>query len=339
MNKETIVNKILQNAAKPSITLNEKGSFFAPSNIALCKYWGKRNTELNLPSTPSLSISLGHLGAKTSISLNQEPRDIIWVNQERINDDSSFARNLTRYLDLFRTTPSTHFTVETTVNIPIGAGLASSACGFASVVGALDQLFAWELPKRDLSILARLGSGSASRSFWQGFVEWQLGVEEEGGDSFGVPLNYPWPDLRVGLLLLNRAQKPLSSREAMQITVSTSAFYSLWPKKHQIDFNRLKSAILTRQFTELGETAESNALSMHALMLSASPPILYSEPSTIKAMQTIWDYRKQGLELYFTQDAGPNLKLLFLEKDIAWVREIFPELQVIAPFAMESVEC
>lgn len=335
MDKASFVQQILKPYSKEP--QNKTGSFFAPSNIALCKYWGKRDTELNLPVTASLSISLGAFGAKTQISLiqdNQTSMDEIIVNGKPLDPekDKQFLLNLTEYLNLFRFAPITFFRVETEVNLPIGAGLASSACGYAALVGAIDQLFGWQLPLEKLSVLARLGSGSASRSFWQGFVEWQTGSSEDGADSLGVPLPQVWPELRIGLLILNTASKPISSRKAMEITRLTSPFYSEWPLKHRVDLTRLKKAISQFDFIELGEVSESNALAMHAMMLAANPPILYSDSKTISAIQDIWQARKTGLSLYFTQDAGANLKLLFLEKDTESVRKLFPELMIVAPF-------
>lgn len=335
MDKATVVQKIFkEHSKKPQ---NEQGTFFAPSNIALCKYWGKRNAELNLPITASLSVSLGTFGAKTSVSLikdNKKSMDDIIVNGRKITIDSdkAFVLNLTNYLNLFRPTPTTCFQVDTDVNLPIGAGLASSACGYAALIGAMDKLYGWQLPLGTLSLLARLGSGSASRSFWQGFVEWQAGTAEDGMDSVGVPMPQVWPELRIGLLILNSAPKPISSRKAMEITRLTSPFYGEWPKKHAHDFSRLKKAISQHDFVELGETSESNALAMHAMMLTAYPPILYTEAKTITAMHEIWQARQAGLQLYFTQDAGPNLKLLFLDKDTDAVKKLFPELIIIAPF-------
>lgn len=335
MDKAAVVQKMLKDYSKEP--QNNQGTFFAPSNIALCKYWGKRNAELNLPVTASLSVSLGTFGAKTRVSLikdNKKSMDDVIVNGRKItiDSDTAFILNLTNYLNLFRPTPTTYFQVDTDVNLPIGAGLASSACGYAALIGAMDKLYGWQLPLDTLSLLARLGSGSASRSFWQGFVEWQVGTREDGIDSIGVSLPQVWSELRIGLLILNSEPKPISSRKAMEMTRLTSPFYGEWPKKHAHDFSRLKKAINRYDFVELGEVSESNALAMHAMMLTAYPPILYTEAKTITAMHEIWRARQAGLQLYFTQDAGPNLKLLFLEKDTDAIKKHFPELIIIAPF-------
>ena len=151
-------------------------------------------------------------------------------------------------------------------------------------------------------------------------------------DSVGVPIVNRWDDLRIGILLLDPKPKPLSSRAGMQATVLTSPFYSAWPAKQQADLFAIQTAIEEQDFIKLGERSESNALAMHALMMTADPAIIYSTPQTLAAQQFIWQQRSNGLSLYFTQDAGPNLKLLFLAPDIERVSSLFPDLLLISPF-------
>jgi diphosphomevalonate decarboxylase len=330
MHKTDIVRKIL--LKKHAAVAGKSGRAFAPTNIALVKYWGKRNGEINLPMTSSLSISLGDKGATTAIAEISAPSDHITLNGQVVDLNSQFGQRLSAFLDLFRSTPDVRYQVETAMNIPVAAGLASSACGFAALVLALNQLYAWELDVNLLSILARLGSGSAARSLWHGFVEWRQGVNEDGMDSHGVLLPVQWPELRIGLHLLSTQQKPLSSREAMQRTVQTSLLYAAWPKQVQTDMTALQQALAEKDFTRLGQVAETNALTMHATMMSASPAVLYSRPETLAAMQQVWQLRAEGIPVFFTQDAGPNLKLLFLENSTAAVRAIFPDLQICLPF-------
>ncbi|MHB1946672.1 MAG: diphosphomevalonate decarboxylase [Gammaproteobacteria bacterium] len=332
MNKVEVVRAILGERwqGKPK---NESAASFAPSNIALCKYWGKRNQELNLPMTSSLSISLDNKGATAELRLNNNSSDSIILNGNKVELFSSFAKRLIEFLNLFRKNSAPHFDIHIQSNIPVAAGMASSACGFASIVQALNKLFCWELSEHELSILARLGSGSACRSLWQGFVEWHVGMREDGMDSHGIAIPTQWPELCVGLLILSEKEKGLGSREAMQRTITTSPLYSAWPDKVNHDLSLLKQAITVQDFKLLGQTAESNAITMHATMLSAWPPIMYFMPETVAAMHQIWKLRHDGVLIYFTQDAGPNLKLLFLEKDLSTIREQFPNLDVLKPFS------
>lgn len=331
MKKSDVVNAIFQGKL-PNKSAREKGLAFAPTNIALCKYWGKRNSELNLPVTGSLSIALPDKGAMTALVLHDKPHDVVYLNNEEIKQETEFFRRISQFLDLFRQDKSWTLRIDINMNIPVAAGLASSACGFASLISALNDLFDWQLSKRDLSILARLGSGSATRSLWSGFVEWHAGVQSDGMDSFAEPLDFVWPELHVGILPISTNKKAISSRDAMQRTVDSSLLYATWPKKVARDLVILRQALQIKNFSLFAGTAESNALAMHATMLSSWPPICYSLPDTIAAMHKVWELRNQGLELYFTQDAGPNLKLLFLEKDKQKVQAAFSEVEIIKAF-------
>ena len=314
---------------KPTIS---EGTAFAPANIALCKYWGKRDEELNLPVTSSLSISLGHLGTTTTVQPISASADEIALNGKPVAPNATFAKALSAYLDLFRPAPDFFFRVETTNSIPTAAGMASSASGFAALVLALNNLFEWELPVKHLSILARLGSGSASRSVMTGFVEWLAGAEEDGMDSYAEQISGTWPDLQLGVLKLSEKEKEISSRKAMRCTRMTSALYESWPIKVEHDMALIKEAIGAQDFELLGRTAESNALAMHATGLAAWPPVLFWLPESVATMQKIWKLRTDGLPLYFTMDAGPNVKLLFRADNLSAIQAAFPEVEVVKPF-------
>ncbi len=306
---------------------------YAPANIALCKYWGKRNEELNLPITASLSVSLGALGTTTKVCLSTVARDEVILNDQPVPVRSKFTKALSTYLNLFRPSPTVFFRIETRNTVPTAAGMASSASGFAALVFALDDLFGWGLSKRHQSILARLGSGSACRSVYEGFVEWEAGADEDGMDSYAVPVPGVWPELRIGVLTISEDQKPISSREAMKRTRRTSSFYEAWPVKVAHDLELIKSAIDARDFELLGRTAESNALAMHATGLAAWPPVLFWYPQSVAVMHDIWALRDAGLPLYFTMDAGPNVKLLFAADNEKDVLAAFPAVTLVAPFA------
>lgn len=326
--KLEIVQRIIGGRPKQP---KDKGHAFAPTNIALCKYWGKRDEELNLPLTSSLSVSLGSVGAETSVSLRYD-KDTFNVNGEEIPAASDMAIRLTRYLDLFRPEPGVKFAVDTKSGVPIAAGLASSASGFAALALALNDLFHWQLNATATSILARLGSGSACRSIYPGFVEWQAGRDPAGMDSFAVPFPHPWPEFRIGLLVLAKGRKPMGSTAAMRHTRETSRLYTAWPTRVEEDLATIKTAIQKQHFALLGQTAEGNALAMHATMMDSRPAIMYFLPETIETIQRVWTLRKTGLEVYLTVDAGPNVKLIFLADKTEQVRESFPNLQIIAPF-------
>jgi diphosphomevalonate decarboxylase len=316
--------------------MNE-ASAYAPANIALAKYWGKRNEELNLPITSSLSISLNQYGATTTLKEHTQ-HDYFQLNGHAIEPNTEFSSRLTQFLERFRPHPNFYFEVDTHSTVPIAAGVASSACGFAALTLALNSFLDLNLDDAALSILARRGSGSACRSLWHGFVEWQAGKLDNGMDSFATPLPQEWHELRIGLLLFNTEKKSISSRAAMHQTVLTSPFYREWPQIVAKTLVTLHSAIDEKDFSLLGATAEANALAMHSTMLTSEPSICYWLPETVATMQKIWQLRAQGLELYFTQDAGPNLKLLYLQQDEHLIQETFPSIISIAPWNLQNAQ-
>lgn len=331
LSKQEVVSLILGERRSNSAAQLEAEAF-SPVNIALCKYWGKRDEVLNLPVTSSLSISLGQKGSRVRLSTGSGLADTIFLNDEPLPPESPFARRLSDFLDVFRPDPSVRFRVVAHNNIPTAAGLASSASGFAALVLALNQLFDWRAEKRELSLLARLGSGSACRSVFDGFVQWNAGNRPDGMDSFAEPIPAIWKELRVGLIVVSGETKSVSSRAGMKHTQETSPLYAAWPGKVAQDLNALHRAIANRDFELLGRTAESNALAMHATMMAAWPPLVYWQPESLAAMRQVHALREQRVPVYFTMDAGPNLKLLFLDKDEKSVRLAFPQMEVIAPF-------
>jgi diphosphomevalonate decarboxylase len=322
-------------------SINEPVTAFAPSNIALAKYWGKRNTRLNLPlnlpMNDSVSISLGDRGATAILGiLTQGFLDKhshqIKINQQILDFNTTHGKRLSEFLDLFRSPKNYYYDLDLTVNLPIAAGVASSACIFAAIVLALNQLHRWELRPEQLSILARLGSGSACRSIYTGFSHWRMGSDEDGLDSFAVGIETRWPSLMVGLNLVETGIKKTSSREGMQRTVETSPLYAAWPAAANQCAQQLLEAIAKKQFARLGQLAEHNAMTMHATMQSAWPPLLYSTEETMRSMRLIWQLRDEGLPVYFTQDAGPNIKILCQVQDVETVTSYFPSIEWVRPF-------
>lgn len=318
-------------------TFQALGQGDAPVNIALSKYWGKRDTELNLPTNGSLSISLPKLGTQTQIQWHPDLSAIqVELNGKTLADSDPFAQRLANYLTYFRPDTAGNFHIITHNSVPTAAGLASSASGYAALVLALDDLFQWQLSKEKLSLLARLGSGSASRSIYEGFAIWHQGQQEDGLDSYAQALDAAWPELCIGLLEIDISQKPVSSTQGMQQTVNTCELYQAWPQKAEQDLKIIKQAILQQDFATLGATAENNALSMHATMIATWPPILYWQAESVSAMHRVWQLRQEGIEVYFTMDAGPNLKLLFLEQDQTALEAAFPQLKTLKPFKTQS---
>ncbi len=306
----------------------------APANVALVKYWGKRDEELKLPVTGSLSISLGPLGTKTELARAPDgtSADEIWLNGRPVGGGEGFARRLTAFLDLFRPADGFRYVVRTANNVPTAAGLASSASGFAALVRALDDFWGWGLDAERLSVLARLGSGSAARSLEHGFVEWLRGAREDGEDSVGRKVAEAWAGLRIGAVVADAGEKPVGSGEGMCRTAGTSCAYAGWPARVEADLAAVKEAIAAQDLAALGAVAEANALAMHGTMWAARPPLVYQLPETLAAMRQVWAARAEGVGVWLTMDAGPNVKLLFDARDEGAVHEAFGgKLTVVRP--------
>lgn len=311
-------------------------SFFAPANIALIKYWGKRDGRLNLPTNSSLSLGLGALGTRTAVQA--AARDEFILNGEALPLDGAFARKVFHFIELWepRRPP---LRIISHNSIPTGAGLASSASGFAALTRALNHFFHWELGSVELSRRARRGSGSACRSLWPGFVLWRKGEAADGSDSYGLPLAYDWPTLRLAILPVDLRSKGISSRDGMNHTVATSPLYSVWAATAADDLLQLEAALAERDFASLGAVAEGNALAMHATMLAARPALCYLQPQSLDYLRRLWAARAEGLAAYATIDAGANIKLIFEEASGAALRQLFPEALLVNPWEPVAEDC
>jgi len=330
LTKEDIINSILPLDQRYHNT-KDKGIGKAPINIALSKYWGKRDKVLNLPYNSSLSIALPFYST-TTISITQD-KDHIFLNGKETPSGSSFAKRTTGFLNLFRKDDKMFFRVETKNDLPTASGFASSASGLAALVFALNDLFNWQLESKQLSILARLGSGSAARSIHSGFVEWSSGSREDGFDSYGLRLQIKdWNDLRIGVIVVSDEQKEVSSRDGMSLAVSTSPFYKAWVNKASQDTDLIKKYIAVSDIDNLGKIMESNALAMHATAITSSPALIYWSPETISIMHKVWQLRDQySISVYFTMDAGASPFLMFEEKDQAIIEKTFPKIKIVEP--------
>lgn len=318
------------------LTPADSAQAYAPSNIALIKYWGKRDTILNLPQNGSLSISLADHGTHTAI--HPAEQDSLTLNGAPISENSPFYRRTFAFVELIRRNAHHPLAITTHNTIPTAAGLASSASGYAALTLAFNQYFRLNLPETTLSALARIGSGSAARSLWHGFVEWQRGERTDGADSIATPIATDWQDLRIALLAVDTREKKTPSRDGMNHTLATSPLYDRWPQTAAADLDTLRHAIATQDFTTLGQTAESNALAMHATMLAARPALIYLQAESLAALHRLHTLRADGLEHYATIDAGPNLKLLYHVRDQADIRAAWPRADHINPFSQQAKE-
>jgi len=308
-----------------------KGKARAYANIALIKYWGKRDEKYALPMNSSLSLTLDCFYTETEVIFSKDlEKDYFYLNKEI--QDKKETEKISKFLDLFR--KASHIDLRAKVDsinyLPTAAGLASSASGFAALAVALNEATGLKLGNKELSMYARQGSGSATRSLYGGFVEWKKGKDK---DSYAVKIDDATWDIGMVIVVVNSKEKQVSSREGMKNTVKTSPFYPAWVENAEKDIIEAKLAIKNKDFERLGLITERNGLMMHATMLGSKPPLSYWEPESVFVMQEVRRLRDEGIPCYFTMDAGPNVKILCRLSDSKRIKEKllenFKEEQII----------
>ena len=307
----------------------------ARANIALIKYWGKRRFPdgnddlfLNLPATGSLSITLDALSTRTRVRFD----DALKEDRLRLNgrDETDSIVRVSRFLDVFRKLAgqNARACIESENNFPTGAGLASSASGFAALAAATAAALELDLPATTLSALARRGSGSAARSIYGGFVEWQRGERDDGTDSHAEPLAAAdhWP-LRVLIAVTDEGPKHTGSTDGMTRTEFTSPYFDAWVDGQESDLADARAAVLSKDFEKLADVSEFSCLKMHASALAARPGVVYWNGATLEALHAVRALRNKGVPVFFTIDAGPQLKAVCLAQAEAAVRETLAAVQ------------
>lgn len=315
-------------------------------NIALIKYWGKRNEQLILPYTSSLSLTLSDLYATTSVHFDESLSvDFVTLDGFALPTDDSTRLRVVAMLDLVREKAgiSTKAKVVSHNHVPIAAGLASSASGSAALAAAASYAAGLDLTPRELSRLARRGSGSACRSIFGGFVLWNKGEDDETSyaepiadlfaetaETLAEPLSEPaeladkhlsaslpaslpaQKNLNPAMIVvtLDSSKKPISSRTAMRRTVETSPAYMPWVEQSKKDLARALDAIRVGSIEQLGEVMEQNSLGMHETMRKANPPVNYLTDKTYAVLNAVRSMRECGWPVWATMDAGPNVKVL-----------------------------
>jgi diphosphomevalonate decarboxylase len=285
----------------------------AHSNIALVKYWGKSNSAINTPAVGSISITLDGLWTDTEVRFDSAlAEDRLELNGSERADQ---LERVSRCLDLVRRLAGTDLKAEVISrnNFPTAAGLASSASGFAALVGAATAAIGVDCTARELSILARRGSGSAARSLFGGFVEMHKGDADDGSDSFAEPLADAghWP-LKVLVAITANTEKAVGSGPGMALSARSSPYYKEWVNSHPADLNVARTAIAERDFDSLADVSEWSCLKMHAAAMSTVPPLLYWNGATVDCLNRIRALRDDGIPVFFTIDAGPQVKAVCL---------------------------
>jgi len=285
-----------------------KATAIAPSNIALIKYWGKKDEEQRIPCNPSISFCLDTLVTKTTVEFADLPEDIVQVDGK---EDPATTLRVSRHLDLIRKRAGIdkRARIFSENNFPSSAGLSSSASGFAALTLAACSAAGLKLDERELSILARLGSGSAARSVPSGWVIWH----SEGDAHAETIFPHDHWDLVDFVAIVSKEKKAVPS-SAGQRSVWTSPFFEdrlrLLPKK----IDRFMQSVRERDFPAFGAIVEQEALELHSIMLTQSPGLIYWSTGTLALMKLVRQLRPD-LEAYFTMNTGQDVHIIAHAKD------------------------
>ena len=294
-------------------------------NIAFIKYWGNRDDLLRLPFNGSISMNLDGLYTQTQVTF-----DPSLAKDELILDGASTQgpalRRVRTFLNLVRERAGLqlHARVESSNNFPMGAGIASSASAFAALALAASTAAGLELSEKDLSRLARGGSGSACRSIPGGFVEWQAGQDDETSFAFSIAPPEHW-SLADCIAIVSQEHKPTGSAQGQALAHTSplqAARLADAPRRLEI----CRQAILDRDFSAFAEVVELDSNLMHAVMMTSNPPLFYWQPATLQVIQAVIQWRKEGQPLCYTIDAGPNVHVLCLELYARQVKESLEQL-------------
>ncbi|MBK9750071.1 MAG: diphosphomevalonate decarboxylase [Chloroflexi bacterium] len=296
-----------------------RASAIAHPNLAFVKYWGKANSELNIPFNGSISMNLSSAKTVTTITFDEGyDQDHITIDGETLHHQAKAGLRISQHLDRLREIAhtSTFAQVITRNNFPMGTGFASSASGFAALTLAAASALGLELSKKQLSILARRGSGSACRSIPDGFAEWFAGHDNESSYAIEIAPVGHWDIIDIAVVVSNKA-KLVSSSLGHELAQNSP----FWAARSQIVSGRLarvRAAIEKRDFSAFGHEIESEALELHAIAMTSSynleaswqSGIFYWEPSTLHLLKLVQEWRATGLEVYFTLDAGPTVHII-----------------------------
>lgn len=278
-------------------------------NIALIKYWGNRDNALRIPSNSSISMNLDGLFTRTSVSFQPSlPFDELIINGREVTGKG--LERVSYVLDLARQMAGLRDNAEVVSenNFPAGAGIASSAAAFAALALASSHAAGLTLSERELSRLARRGSGSACRSIPSGFVEWRAGTSDE--DSFAEAIAAPehW-DLSDCIAIVHAGHKKTGSTEGHALA-GTSPLQTARVEDAPRRFEICRNAILSRDFDALAHIVELDSDIMHAVMMTSNPPLLYWQAATVDIFHAVREWRAGGLPVAYTVDAGPNVHVV-----------------------------
>ena len=296
-----------------------KATAIAPSNIAFIKYWGRKNEELRLPENGSISMCLSDMKTTTTVEFSEKyNEDEVQYNNKR---ESLVENKAVKHLDRIRKLAKikTRAKVVTINNFPTGTGLSSSASGFAALTVAGVKAAGLSLSEKELSILARQGSGSACRSIPDGFVEWLDGNTSETSYAYSIHPPDHWNIVDV-VAVVSTGRKDVATSEGQKLAAS-SPFFSVRRSHMKAKVETCKDLLAKKDFTRFGELIEQEALELHAIMLTSLPSLIYWTPGTLEIMKLVKKWRDEGLESYFTINTGQDIHVIVQKKDVARLKK------------------
>ena len=303
-----------------------KASARAYSNIALVKYWGKGDEKLRLPVNSSLSITLDSIFTETTVEFSSAlKRDEVTIDGDIFNEKET--QRVSEHLDLVRQHAgiTNRAKVVTKNNFPKGVGAASSASGFAALSMAAATAVGLTLSPKELSTLARMGSGSASRSIPGGVTVWHKGTSHE--TSFAEKIEHPheWNLKALLVFVGDLKRKKVGSTEGMALA-HTSPYYETAIQEAEENIKRIKQAFAEKDWRKCGEIIEAETFRLHMLCHTSTPSILYWQGATIDVFQKLIALREKEIYGFFTVDAGPHVHVICQEKDLAPLKK---EIQTV----------
>ncbi len=306
---------------------NQTVSASCPSNIALIKYWGKYENQI--PANPSISYTLNHCKTNTSMEFFADEQFSVQTYLAG-NEEKKFAEKIEKYFknieDFLPWILKGKYIIRTENTFPHSSGIASSASGFGAIAKCLmnlDEQFsgkiADDLKAKKESFLARLGSGSACRSLYNGLVVWGKTDEVEGSSDL-YAVQYPneeihpiFKNFNDWVLLIHEGEKSVSSTVGHGLMKTNPYAERRFQEAHE-NFTTLKEILKTGDLQNFIKLVEHEALTLHAMMMMSEPAFILMKTGTLEVINKIWNFRKEtGLALFFTLDAGANVHLLFPE--------------------------
>lgn len=278
----------------------------ACSNVALLKYWGRNNDQIRLPANNSISINLSHLTTTTQIE--ESASDLLTINELQVNEKE--ADRVFAYIDSFVASKRPRLRITSSNSFPASTGFSSSASAFAALATGLNEFFSLGLDEKALSILARKGSGSASRSIPGGFVRWNTAETDDKSYSESLfPQDY-W-DLRILAVVVSENVKAVPTSGGHE-TAHTSPYFKARMEVIKQREESIFEALQKKDFSQLGTGIEREMLEFHAIPMTSEPSLLYWYPETLEIVHRVQGWRTEGIESYTTINTGHNVFVVTL---------------------------